>query len=80
MDERVVSTLRYAKQELAEIDDLIQRGLLNEQGAYVRLFMLGKVLVGWDDEESELEQFEYLRRANQSVKATLNEMIRRRAS
>lgn len=60
MDRRVTSTLDYAKEEIEEISRLCDEGKLSEKGAFVRMFCLGKVLVGWDDEETELQQIHYL--------------------
>ena len=80
MDERLTATIRYAKEELAEIEDLIDRGKLTEKGAFVRMFCLGKVLVGWEDEGTEMEQFQYLTRANQTVQEVLDNVARARAS
>ena len=80
MDRRVTSTLDYAKEEIEEITKLCDEGKLSEKVAFVRLFCLGKVLVGWDDEESELQQINYLIEADRMVTRLLDEAARIRAS
>lgn len=80
MDKRVLSTIQYAKEELDEVSQLIDEGKLTEKGAFVRIFCLGKVLVGWDDETPLPEQISYLTKTNEWVNSLLDEASRYTAS
>ena len=80
MDRRVIHTLNYAKDEIEEIEKLCEEGKLSEKGAFVRMFCLGKVLVGWDDEGTELQQMSFLIEADRMVTRLLDEAARARAS
>ena len=80
MDKRVLSTIQYAKEELDEISQYIEEGKLFEKGAFVRIFSLGKVLVGWDDELPVPEQIQYLLKTNEYVERLIEETEKKRAS
>ncbi len=80
MDYRLLNTLNYAQEELEEILEQIDEGKLTEKGAFVRMFCLGKVLVGWDDEGNELQQMNYLIEADRIVTRLQDEAARLRAS
>ena len=73
MDRRVVFTLNYAKEEIEEIAELCDEGKLSEKDAFIRMFCLGKVLVGWDDEGTILQQMNYLIEADKLVNSLLDE-------
>lgn len=76
MDDRLEKTLQYAEAELKEIRVLIDQGKLNDKTAMIRMFLLGKVLIGWEDEQSEAEQVQYLLRTNHYVQETLEQALR----
>ena len=80
MDYRLTNTLKYAQEELEEIRQLIDEGKISEKGAFIRMFSLGKVLVGWDDEGTELQQMNYLIETDRMVTRLLDEATRFRAS
>ena len=80
MDKRVINTIQYAKEELDEISQYIEEGKLFEKGAFVRIFSLGKVLVGWDDELPVPEQIQYLLKTNEYVERLIEESEKKRAS
>ena len=76
MDKRVLNTIQYAKEELDEISQLVEEGKLTEKGVFVRMFSLGKVLLGWDDEGPLSEQIAYLTKTNEWVQSLLDEASR----
>ena len=80
MDRRLKHTLDYAREEIEEIAKLCDEGKLTEKGAFIRMFCLGKVLVGWDDEGTELQQMNFLIEADRMVTRLLDEAARARAS
>ena len=81
MDSRLMHTLKYAEQELHEIRELIDQGKLTEKGAFVRMFCLGKVLVGWDNEDKTRdEQVQYLLETDEIVQGILDQVSKIRAS
>lgn len=67
MDYRLTYTIDYALQELNEIKELSAKGELTEKGVFVRMFQLGKLLTGWDDEGTEQQQANKLIEANRNV-------------
>ena len=80
MDYRLKYTIDYAQQELAEIKELSSKGELTDKGVFVRLFVLGKLLTGWDDEGTEQEQINKLIEANRNVMELLDGVSRINAS
>ena len=72
MDERLGKTLQYAKEEIEDIERLSAEGKLTDKGVFVRLFQLGKVMTGWDDEVPLNEAMEAFLQANNSVMELLN--------
>lgn len=80
MDTKLQSTLNYARSELEEISKLSEEGKLTDKGAFVRMFCLGKVLTGWTDEGTELEQINRLMEANKVVMGILDKVSQVRAS
>ena len=79
MDRNLRYTINYAQQELKEIVKLSNEGKLTDKGAFVRLFFLGKVLTGWDDEGTEFEQYGRLMTTNRRVMEILNQVTIMRA-
>ena len=67
MDERLQKTIEYAEEELNEIKQFYKEGKLTDKGVFVRLFQLGKVMTGWDDEVPLNEAMEAFLQANNSV-------------
>ena len=67
MDERLQKTIAYAEEELDDIKKLFSEGKLTDKGVFVRLFQLGKVMTGWDDEVPLNEAMEAFLQANNSV-------------
>ena len=80
MDFRLRRTLNYAMEELQEIQQLNEEGKLEDKACFVRMFCLGKVLTGWSDEGSELEQFGRLMQANRKVMELRGRVEKMRAS
>ena len=72
MDERLGKTLQYAKDEIDEIERLRAEGKLTDKGVFVRIFQLGKVMTGWDDEVPPHEAMEAFLQANNSVMELLS--------
>ena len=67
MDERLQKTIEYAEEELNDIKKLFSEGKLTDKGVFVRLFQLGKVMTGWDDEVPLNEAMEAFLQANSTV-------------
>ena len=67
MDERLQKTIEYAEEELSDIKKLFAEGKLTDKGVFIRLFQLGKVMTGWDDEVPLNEAMEAFLQANNSV-------------
>ena len=68
MDYRLKYTIDYAQQELSEIKEEVNKGNLDDKGVFIRLFVLGKLLSGWDDNEgTEQEQINKLIETNKMV-------------
>lgn len=80
MDERLRFTINHAKEELAEIEKYYDEGKLTDKGVFVRLFVLGKVLIGWDDDEPKNVAMEDFLQANNTVEALLDAAREARAS
>ena len=72
MDERLRFTINHAKEELDEIERYYDEGKLTDKGVFVRLFLLGKVLVGWDDDEPKSVAMETFLHVNDTVEALLD--------
>jgi hypothetical protein len=72
MDERLQKTIEYAEEELNDIKKLFSEGKLTDKGVFVRLFQLGKVMTGWDDDLPPHEAMEAFLQANNSVMELLN--------
>lgn len=72
MDERLQKTIKYAEEELSDIKKLYTEGKLTDKGVFIRLFQLGKVMTGWDDEVPLNEAMEAFLQANNSVMELLN--------
>ena len=67
MDKRILDTLAYAMQETEELAELTENDQISENELFIRLFSLGKVLVGWDDEKNKFEQIGFLMGINEKV-------------
>ena len=67
MDKRVLDTLAYTMQETEELAELTENDQISENELFIRLFSLGKVLVGWDDEKNKFEQIGFLMGINEKV-------------
>ncbi len=80
MDERLQKTIKYAEEELSDIKKLYTEGKLTDKGVFVRLFQLGKVMTGWDDEVPLNEAMEAFLQANNSVMELLKKARRVTAS
>ena len=50
-DPRLLSVLRYAKDRSEETLDLYERGKITEKQAVIRNFLLGKSLIGWENDD-----------------------------
>ena len=80
MDERLQKTIEYAEEELNDIKKLFSEGKLTDKGVFVRLFQLGKVMTGWDDEVPLNEAMEAFLQANSTVMELLKKARRVTAS
>ena len=80
MDKRLQKTLDYAKEEIQDIETLSADGKLNDKGVFIRIFSLGKVMLGWDDDIPVADAIERFMRANNTVNETLNSARRAQAS
>ena len=80
MDKRLQKTLDYAKEERQEIEKLDAEGKLNDKGVFIRIFSLGKVMLGWDDDIPVADAIERFMRANNTVNEVLNSARRSQAS
>ena len=67
MDENLKNLIRYARGEFTEAERLRSAGLISDEAVFVRLFLVGKSLVGWDSDLPEDEAFEQLREYNRTV-------------
>jgi len=67
MDHRIRYTLQYARQVVEELEEQAEKGELKDRECFVKMFCLGKVLVGWDDEKTKLEQIGFLMDMNEKV-------------
>ena len=82
MDENVRMVLAYAAERSRETLDLYERGKIDERQACIRNFLLGKALIGWenDDDRSDLEIVNMLLMNNRMVMAAADETAGRMAS
>lgn len=67
MDENLKNLIRYARGEFTEAERLRSAGLISDEAVFVRLFLVGKSLVGWDSDLPEDEAFEQLWEYNRTV-------------
>ena len=79
---RIEETINYALNELNTLKTLLNEGKLTENGALIRLFFLGKSLIGWrnDSEKSDEEQVQTLLKVNKQFTSIMDEVSKRRAS
>ena len=79
---QIEQTIDYAINELNTIKKLIDDGKLTENGALIRVFFLGKSLIGWqnDSEKSDEEQVQTLLKVNKQFTSIMDEVSRKRAS
>ena len=79
---QIEQTIDYAINELNTIKKLIDDGKLTENGALIRVFFLGKSLIGWqnDSEKSDEEQVQTLLKVNKQFMSIMDEVSRKRAS
>ena len=80
MDRRLQETIRYVNEEMEEIERYAEEGKLTDEGVFARLFQVGKVLVGWDEDMPQLEAIERMIRADNRVTELVNEARRASAS
>ena len=67
MDENLRNLIRYARSEFTEAERLRAAGRISDEAVFVRLFLVGKSLVGWDSDLPEDEAFDKLRDYNRMV-------------
>ncbi|MBQ1439877.1 MAG: hypothetical protein IIZ10_09315 [Solobacterium sp.] len=67
MDENLKNLIRYARSEFTEAERLRSAGLISDEAVFVRLFLVGKSLVGWDSDLPDDEAFDRLREYNRTV-------------
>ena len=80
MDRRLQKTIEYSEEELVDIKNLRNEGKLTDKGVFIRLFQLGKTLIGWDDDVPINEAMEKFLQANNSVTELLNAARKAKAS
>lgn len=80
MDMRLRKTIEYAEEELVDIKELRSTGKLTDKGVFIRLFQLGKTLIGWDDDVPINEAMEKFLQANTSVTELLTAARKAKAS
>lgn len=80
MDMRLRKTIEYSEEELVDIKNLRDEGKLTDKGVFIRLFQLGKTLIGWDDDAPINEAMEKFLQANNSVTELLNAARKANAS
>ena len=80
MDSRLRNTLNYAKEEINEIESLSAEGKLTDKGVFIRMFCLGKVMLGWNDDAPVAEAIERFMRANNTVNEALDSARKANAS
>lgn len=72
MDKKLKYTIDYAREELDEIEKYHTEGKLTDKGVFIRLFQLGKTMVGWDDDVPLNEAMEKFLQANNTVMELLS--------
>ena len=79
---KIEQTINYAINELNTLKTLLNEGKLTENGALIRVFFLGKSLIGWqnDSEKSDEEQVQMLLKVNKQFTSIMDEVSRKRAS
>lgn len=79
---QIEKTIDYAINELNNIKKLVTDGKLTESGALIKVFFLGKSLIGWqnDSDKSDEEQVQILLEVNKRFMAVMDEVSRKRSS
>ena len=67
MDERLRLTIQHAREEFDEIEKYSREGKLTDKGVFIRIFQLGKTMIGWDDDVPVSEAMEKFLQANNTV-------------
>ncbi len=80
MDKKLKYTIDFARDELDEIEQYHAEGKLTDKGVFIRLFQLGKTMIGWDDDVPVSEAMEKFLQANNTVTELLNAARKAKAS
>ena len=67
MDEHLKYLIDYARDELDEAEHLRSMNVIDDYDVFVRLFLVGKSLVGWDSDKPVDEALELCKKINADV-------------
>ena len=67
MDEHLKYLIDYARDELDEAEHLRSMNVIDDYDVFVRLFLVGKSLVGWDSDKPVDEALAFCRKINSDV-------------
>lgn len=67
MNDNLKHLIDYARQELNDAERLRAIGAISDNAVFVRLFLVGKSLVGWDSDKPEDEAIEFIKKVNRDV-------------
>ena len=82
MDSNIIEALTYAEDMARNIQEDYEHGKATEKEAVIRMFHLGKCLLGWDqdDERSDVEIIQSLLAMNRIVTEAIDESSKKMAS
>ena len=72
MDSNLSNLITYAKQELNEAERLGKSGEISDDEVFVRLVLVGKSLIGWDDEVPVAEAMNQFLEINETVNGLIS--------
>ena len=67
MNDNLKHLIDYARQTLNDAERLRTIGAISDNAGVVRLFLVGKSLVGWDSDKPEDEAIEFIKKVNRDV-------------
>lgn len=67
MDKHLKYLIDYARDELDEAEHLRSMNVIDDYDVFVRLFLVGKSLVGWDSDKPVDEALAFCRKINADV-------------
>lgn len=75
MDENLKALIDYAREELDEAERLRAEDVISDDGVFVRLFLVGKSLVGWDSDLPVDVAIEFCKRINKDVMEMVDDIL-----